>query len=101
MTNENFDYEEYRNNLELAVDIHDKFYRTRNMLIYFILYSASYSFVISTWITSGFTMFVSLVAVFLLAKITTYLFDYICFAIKILRRNWKRRKKNNGKENKE
>ena len=64
MTNENFDYEEYRNNLELAVDIHDKFYRTRNMLIYFILYSASYSFVISTWITSGFTMFVSLVAVF-------------------------------------
>ena len=96
MTSENFDYEEYRNNLEMAADIHDKFYRIRNMLIYFILYSVLYSFVISSWITSGFAMFVSLVAVFLLAKVATYLFDEVCFAIKILRKNHKRRKKNNG-----
>lgn len=96
MTSENYDYEEYRNNLEMAADIHDRFYRIRNMFIYFILYSVLYSWVFSSLITSGFTMFLSLVAVFLLAKIATYLFDEVCFTIKILRKNRKRRKKNNG-----
>ena len=32
MDEKEFDYEEYRNNLEKAVEIHDKFYRLRNML---------------------------------------------------------------------
>ena len=96
MTNENFDYEEYRENIELAADIHDTLYRIRLMLVYFILYSVLYSCVIGTWITSGFTMFLSLVAVFLLAKIAMYLFDELCFAIKILRKN-RKEKKNNGK----
>lgn len=85
MTSENFDYEEYRNNLEMVADIHDRFYRIRNMCIYFILYSVLYSCVFSALITSGFTMFLSLVVVFLHDKIATYIFDEVCFAIKILR----------------
>lgn len=96
MTSENFDYEEYRSNIELAAEIHDKLYRIRIMFVYFILYSVLYSCVISSCITGGFTMFVSLVAVYLLAKLATYLFDEVCFAIKILRKNRKERKKNNG-----
>lgn len=96
MTNENYDYEEYRDNIELAADIHDTLYRIRLMFVYFILYSVLYSCVISSWITSGFTMFLSLVAVFVLAKIALYLFDEVCFAIKILRQN-RKEKKNNGK----
>ena len=33
MDEKEFDYEEYRNNLEKAVEIHDKFYRLRNIII--------------------------------------------------------------------
>ena len=95
MTNENYDYEEYRDNIELATDIHDTLYRIRLMFVYFILYSVLYSCAISSWI-SGFTMFLSLLAVFVLAKIALCLFDELCFAIKILRQN-RKEKKNNGK----
>ncbi|MCM1171386.1 MAG: hypothetical protein NC393_04575 [Clostridium sp.] len=95
--NENeFDYEEYRNNLEMAAEIHDMFYKIRNIIIYFVIYSVLYSFVISTWITSGYEMFLSLFVVYLIAKIATHLFDELCFAVKIFRKNHKRREKDNG-----
>lgn len=92
MDEKEFDYEEYRNNLEKAVEIHDKFYRLRNITIYFILYSVLYSFVIKALITNGLTMFLSLVSVYLISKFMTYLFDEIRFTIRILRKNHKKKK---------
>lgn len=91
MSENEFDYEEYRSNLEMAAEIHDNFYKIRNIAIYFVLYSVLYSLVISAWITNGFTMFLSLFVVYLIAKIATYLFDELCFAVKIFRKNHKRR----------
>lgn len=88
-----FDYEEYRNNLEKAVEIHDKFYRLRNITIYFILYSILYSFVIKALITNGLIMFLSLVSVYLISKFMTYLFDEIRFTIRILRKNHKKKRR--------
>lgn len=90
MDEKEFDYEEYRNNLEKAVEIHDKFYRIRNITIYFIMYSVLYSFVIKPLITNGLMMFLSLVLVYLINKFMTYLFDEIRFVIRILRKNHNR-----------
>lgn len=93
MDEKEFDYEEYRNNLEKAVEIHDKFYRLRNITIYFILYSVLYSFVIKALITNGLTMFLSLVSIYLISKFMTYLFDEIRFTIRILRKNHKKKRR--------
>ncbi len=93
MDEKEFDYEEYRNNLEKAVEIHDKFYRLRNITIYFILYSILYSFVIKALITNGLIMFLSLVSVYLISKFMTYLFDEIRFTIRILRKNHKKKRR--------
>lgn len=90
MDEKEFDYEEYRNNLEKAVEIHDKFYRIRNITIYFIMYSVLYSFVIKPLITNGLMMFLSLALVYLINKFMTYLFDEIRFVIRILRKNHNR-----------
>lgn len=87
-------YEEYRNNIEMAAELHDNFYRIRNMLLYFVLYSVLHTFVIGTWLTNWFAVFVSLVAVYLLAKVVTYLFDELRFAIRTFKNN--RRKRKNG-----
>ena len=92
MNEKEFDYEEYRNNLEQAAEIHDKFYKLRNITIYFILYSVLYSFVIGSFVTNGLRMFLSLVIVYWLAKIVTFLFDELRFAIRVFRKNHKRRK---------
>ena len=86
MDEKEFDYEEYRNNLEKAVEIHDKFYRLRNIIIYFVLYSVLYSFVIKSLITNGLTMFLSVALVYLINKFMTYLFDEIRFTIRILKK---------------
>lgn len=94
MDEKEFDYEEYRNNLEKAAEIHDKFYRFRNLVIYFILYSVLYTFVISTLVTNVFAMFLSLVIVYWMAKIVTYLFDEIRFSIRVLKN--KRKMRNNN-----
>lgn len=93
MDEKEFDYEEYRNNMEQAAEIHDRFYRIRNILIYFVLYSVLYSFVFGSFITNGLTVFISLVAVYLFAKVGTYLFDEICFSIRTIIKNHRRRKK--------
>lgn len=93
MDEKEFDYEEYRNNMEQAADIHDRFYRIRNILIYFVLYSVLYSFVFGSLISSGLTVFISLVAVYLFAKVVTYLFDEIRFSIRTIIKNHRRRKK--------
>ncbi len=93
MDEKEFDYEEYRNNLEKAVEIHDKFYRIRNITIYFIMYSVLYSFVIKPLITNGLMMFLSLVLVYLINKFMTYLFDEIRFVIRILRKNHKEKRR--------
>lgn len=95
MDKKEFDYEEYRSNIEMAAELHDTFYRIRNMLLYFVLYSVLHTFVIGAWLTNWFAVFVSLVAVYLLAKLMTYLLDELCFAIRILKN--KRRKKKNGR----
>lgn len=93
MDEKEFDYEEYRNNMEQAAEIHDRFYRIRNILIYFALYSVLYSFVFGSLITNGLTVFISLVAVYLFAKVVTYLFDEIRFSIRTIIKNHRRRKK--------
>lgn len=93
MDEKEFDYEEYRNNMEQAAEIHDRFYRIRNILIYFVLYSVLYSFVFGSLITNGLTVFISLVAVYLFAKVVTYLFDEIRFSIRTIIKNHRRRKK--------
>lgn len=93
MDEKEFDYEEYRNNMEQAAEIHDRFYRIRNILIYFALYSVLHSFVFGSFITNGLTVFISLVAVYLFAKVVTYLFDEIRFSIKTIIKNHRRRKK--------
>lgn len=93
MDEKEFDYEEYRNNMEQAAEIHDRFYRIRNILIYFALYSVLYSFVFGSFITNGLTVFISLVAVYLFAKVVTYLFDEIRFSIRTIIKNHRRRKK--------
>lgn len=93
MDEKEFDYEEYRNNMEQAAEIHDRFYRIRNILIYFALYSVLYSFVFGSFITNGLTVFISLVAVYLFAKVVTYLFDEIRFSIRTIIKNNRRRKK--------
>lgn len=93
MDEKEFDYEEYRNNMEQAAEIHDRFYRIRNILIYFALYSVLHSFVFGSFITNGLTVFISLVAVYLFAKVVTYLFDEIRFLIKTIIKNHRRRKK--------
>lgn len=115
MDEKEFDYEEYRNNMEQAAEIHDRFYRIRNILIYFVLYSVLYSFVFGSLITNGLTIskmvmdydnplhcslitngltiFISLVAVYLFAKVVTYLFDEIRFSIRTIIKNHRRRKK--------
>lgn len=93
MDEKEFDYEEYRNNMEQAAEIHDRFYRIRNILIYFALYSVLYSFVFGSFITNGLTVFISLVAVYLFAKVVTYLFDEIRFSIRTNIKNHRRRKK--------
>lgn len=94
MDEKEFDYEEYRNNIEMAAELHDAFYRIRNMVLFFILYSVLHTFVISTWLTNWFAVFVSLIAVYLLAKLVTYLFDELRFAIRTLKN--KRRERKNG-----
>lgn len=93
MDEKEFDYEEYRNNMEQAAEIHDRFYRIRNILIYFALYSVLYSFVFGSFIANGLTVFISLVAVYLFAKVVTYLFDEIRFSIRTIIKNHRRRKK--------
>ena len=93
MDEKEFNYEEYRNNMEQAAEIHDRFYRIRNILIYFALYSVLYSFVFGSLITNGLTVFISLVAVYLFAKVVTYLFDEIRFSIRTIIKNHRRRKK--------
>jgi uncharacterized membrane-anchored protein YitT (DUF2179 family) len=93
MDEKEFDYEEYRNNMEQAAEIHDRFYRIRNILIYFALYSVLYSFVFGSFITNGLTVFISLVAIYLFAKVVTYLFDEIRFSIRTIIKNHRRRKK--------
>ena len=93
MDEKEFDYEEYRNNMEQPPKIHDRFYRIRNILIYFALYSVLYSFVFGSFITNGLTVFISLVAVYLFAKLVTYLFDEIRFSIRTIIKNHRRRKK--------
>ena len=93
MDEKEFDYEKYRNNLEKAVEIHDKFYRLRNITIYFVLYSILYSFVIKALITNGLVMFLSLVLVYLMNRFVIYLFDEIRFAIRILRKNHKKKRR--------
>lgn len=93
MDEKEFDYEEYRNNMEQAAEIHDRFYRIRNILIYFALYSVLYSFIFGSFITNGLTVFISLMAVYLFAKVVTYLFDEIRFSIRTIIKNHRRRKK--------
>ena len=93
MDEKEFDYEEYRNNMEQAAEIHDRFYRIRNILIYFALYSVLYSFVFGSFITNGLTVFISLVAIYLFAKVVTYLFDEIRFSIRTIIKNHRRGKK--------
>lgn len=93
MDEKEFDYEEYRNNMEQAAEIHDRFYRIRNILIYFALYSVLHSFVFGSFITNGLTVFISLVAVYLFTKVVTYLFDEIRFSIRTIIKNHRRRKK--------
>lgn len=95
MDKKEFDYEEYRSNIEMAAELHDTFYRIRNMLLYFVLYSVLHTFVIGAWLTNWFAVFVSLVSVYLLAKLMTYLFDELRFAIRTLKNN--RRKKKDGR----
>lgn len=97
MDEKEFDYEEYRNNMEQAAEIHDRFYRIRNILIYFALYSVLYSFVFGSFITNGLTVFISLVAVYLFAKVVTYLFDEIRFSIRTIIKIIDGGKRNNGK----
>lgn len=93
MEEKEFDYEEHRNNIEQATKIHDMFYKIRNMIIYFLLYSVLYSFVFCSWITNGLTVFVSLVVVCFVAKVATYLFDEIKFSIRVFINKYRRREK--------
>lgn len=89
METTNYNDELYRNNLELAVKLKERFIQFRNMLIYFIACAVGYSFG-GTLIKNGWIMFASLAVMYAVVSLAMKIVDEMRYSIRVHNDNRKR-----------